>query len=189
MKKITLSLIGVGAGGVGQIAEGVVGGITGIGQLIAGAIQRKQAQKLLPSETDPTQISMIDELKRMRLGYQTGAEASSYKNLVNTGLAGQTKAIVQYSGGGTGEILNNLGTAQSSAMGAYNNITSSLEKNRIGLLGMEDQEINDVDQRKLDVQQEIYLQKMAQGAGNSKVGGQNAMAGMENIVNGAVGGK
>lgn len=184
MKKLSVNFIGQG-GGIGQMASGVFKSVMGIGQLIAGGVQNKKAKGMEPQEVDPTQTSMLDTFRRLRKGYQTGSEAASYRDTINTGLSSITSKAAAYSGGNTGSMLATLTGAQSSADTAYNQLAGGLEKNRLATLAMEDQQTDDIAQRKLDIQMMKYLQMKSQATSNMKAGQQNWMAGVEEFAGGA----
>lgn len=182
MKSLSVNLIGTG---IGQMASGVFKSVMGIGQIIGGAVQNKKAEKMVPSEVDPTQTAMVDVFRRMRKGYMTGTEAGQYSNILNTGLASNANRIVALSGGNTGSALNALSSAQAGAQEAYGNLAGNLEKNRFTALAMEDQQIDDIAQRRLDVQMMKYLQKKTQAMSNLKAGQSNWIAGVEEFGAGA----
>ncbi len=185
MKKLTINFIGAGGGGIGQMASGVFKSVMGIGQLIGGAVQDKKADKIVPQEVDPSQTNMLDTFRRLRKGYQTGSEAASYRDTINTGLSGAENKIAAYAGGNTGSLLASLTGAQAGADSAYNTTAATLEKNRIAALGMEDQQTDDIAQRRLDIQMMKYLQKKTQAQSNIKTGQQNWGAGVEEFAGGA----
>lgn len=182
MKHLSINLIGTG---IGQMASGVFKSVMGIGQLIGGAVQNSKANKMVPSETDPTQTAMVDVFRKMRKTYQTGSEASSYRNTINEGLATNASRIAMMSGGNTGAAISGLAGAQAASQDAYGSIASNLEKNRIQALAMEDQQIDDIAQRRLDIQMMKYLQKKTNAMSNIKSGQQNWMAGVEEFGAGA----
>jgi len=99
-------------------------------------------------------------------------------------LQGVQKGAASYAGGGTGVILNSLSNAQDNAMNAYNNVAATLEKNRLAVLPMEVTETNDVAQRKLDLQEQNFLQKMTQATDNVKKGSSNWVSGAEQFGQG-----
>lgn len=186
MKKLNLGFIGTGTGGgIGQMASGVFKSAMGIGQLIGGAVQNKKANGMVPQEVDPSQVSMLDVFRRLRKGYTTGSEASSYKDTINEGLAGAEDTAAAYAGGNTGTLAATLSNAGARAGSAYNTLVGSLEKNRLAALGMEDQQTDDIAQRKLDIQMMKYLQMKGQATSNMKAGQQNWMAGAEEFGGGA----
>lgn len=187
MKKIRIILSGTGGmgGGIGQMASGAFKSVMGIGQLIAGGVQAKKAKALTPDEVDPTQVSMLDTFRRLRKSYSSGSEAASYSDTINKRLANSTNAITASSGGNTGALLAGLTMSQDKAATAYNTTAANLEKNRLAALSMEDQQTDEIAQRKLDVRTMKYLQAKAQSDSNIKAGQQNWMAGVEEFGGGA----
>lgn len=169
---------------VGPIASAVGGIIGGVGGAISGAIQKKKEQGMAPGEQDPAQMAMVNRLRRLRETYQTGSEASEYRDTLNRGLSAKFKTIGQQSGGGTGQIMSNIVSAQDNEQGAYNQILATLEKNRFGVLGLENEGVNNTAQRALDVQNMKYNQGLASAYGNIKTGTANAYAGGENLISG-----
>lgn len=184
MKTLNINFIGVG-GGIGQMASGAFKSVMGIGQLIAGGVKNSQAKSLVPQEVDPTQTSMLDVFRRLRKGYQTGSEAASYRDTINQGLNTITNTAANFAGGNTGSLLASLTGAQGSADTAYNGMTAALEKNKFAALQMEDQQTDDIAQRKLDIQMMKYLQKKGEATSNLKAGQQNWTAGVEEFAGGA----
>ena len=172
----------------GQIIEGVIKGLFGTGQMISGAVKNKQAKKLVPPEIDNTQVDMLDNMRRLRMGYQTGSEASQYKNLIGQGLANSINASIAAGGGNTGATLAAIGNAQASAQGAYNSVVAALEKNRLAALQMEDTQVDQIAQRKLDIQMAKYLQKLGEAKDDQKRGQENMMSGLSDIAMGVAGG-
>jgi len=166
----------------GQIIGAGIELANGVYQGVEGGLQKKRAASIAAPETDPNQVSMLDTLKRIRLGYQTGAEASSYKNILNQGLNTTIKGIGAYSGGATGNMIGAISNAQDNESNAYNTIAATLEKNRVGLLGLEDKDTNDNAQRKLDVQQSHYLQGQSDAYNNTKAGKQDILGGLANFA-------
>ena len=171
-------------------AFGPIGAIVGAGleltngiyQGVEGAMQKKRAESIAAPEVDPTQVSMLDTMKRLRLGYQTGAEASVYKNIINQGLDNSIKGVTAYSGGATGNMIGAISNSQDQAMNAYNNIAATLEKNRIGVLEMESKATDNIAQRKLDVQQAHSIQGQSDAYGNMKAGKQDILGGLTNAA-------
>ena len=78
-----------------------------------------------------------------------------------------------------------LSASQASADTSYNSLAAQLEKNRLGALAMEDQQTDDIAQRKLDIQMMKYLQKKGEATSEMKAGQQNWMAGVEEFGGGA----
>ena len=167
------------------MASGVFKSVMGISQLIAGAVQNKKAEKLAPSEVDPTQTSMLDTMRRLRKNYKSGSEAAVHRNTINNGLATVSNKATSFAGGNTGSLLSALGEAQSMASNAYNDMTANLEKNRLAALSLEDQQTDEIAQRKLDVRMMKYLQQKGQATSNLKAGQQNWSAGVEEFGAGA----
>lgn len=187
MKKININFIGEGSGGagIGSMVSGAFKSVMGIGQLIGGAVQNKKAKALMPDDVDPAQTNMLDVFRSLRKGYQTGSEAASYRDTINEGLSGITKTAAAYSGGNTGSLLATLTGAQGKADSAYNQLAGGLEKNRLAALTMEDQQTDDIAQRKLELQLMRYNQMKTQADSNIKAGQQNWMAGVEEFGGGA----
>lgn len=198
MKKISVSFAGSGGGmgggmgGGGGMSSsniaGIVQGATGIGQMIAGSVKMGKAKRLMPQEVDPAQVSIIDNLKRIRLGYGTGSEAASYNKQINTGLSSANNAAVSNAGGNGGALMAVLGNAQTGAQNAYGQVAASLEKNRMGALTLENQAINDVAQRKLDIKMAKYLQAMGDATSLTKAGAQNFGASFNTFSGGTTSG-
>jgi hypothetical protein len=187
MKKINLILSSGmgGGGGIFQMAAGATKSAFGVGQIIAGAVNNKKAEGMTPQEVDPSVSGMVDVFRRLRKGYTTGSEASAYKNTVNQGLATNANKIASLAGGNTSAAVSALSNAQVSSGEAYGNIAASLEKNRLVAAQAESQGVNDIAQRRLDIQMMKYLQKKAQAMSEVKAGQQNWMAGMDEFAGGA----
>ena len=162
--------------GIGQMASGVFKSLVGISQLIAGGVQKKQAKKLEPQETDPNLVSMLDTFRTLRRAYSTGSEASKSRNVINRNMASGTNAITSLSGGNTGGTLAAIVSTQSRADNAASQLAAQLEKDRLGVLQMEDQQNDEIAQRKLDVRMMKYLQKMGQATSNIKGGTANVVS-------------
>lgn len=163
-------------GGMASMIAGIVQGVTGIGQMIAGGVKSAKAKQLMPPETDPTQVSMVSTLRNLRMGYGTGSEAATYKNVINSGVKSAMNKAAAYSGGNTGQLLASFGNAIEGADNAYNNIASALEKNRMGALALEKQATDEVAQRRLDIKMAKYLQAMGEATTLGKAGMQNFAA-------------
>lgn len=187
MKKISLCFVGMeggGMSGIGQMGDGIFKSVFGIGQMIAGGVQKAKAKKLMPGETDPSQVATIDTLRNMRRSYATGSEAQTYKNDINQGLATNANAIVRLSGGNTGGAMSAMAQSGANAGEAYGNMAANLEKNKMGALALENAAIKDVSQRRMDIKMAKYLQMMTQAMSNLKAGQQNWLAGHEEFGQG-----
>jgi hypothetical protein len=163
-----------GDGGVAGNLEGNagagVGAALGIGQTIAGAIQRKKADALLPPSESVMERQMLQSIRRRRRAMETGTAGAADRAAIRQ--MGKSFGRQAFAAGGRGNF-GQLAALQSQAM---QNLAASYGQQTTALLGQEQQQAN----RMAGVARDLSLlrsDKMsARAEANIQGGSQNILA-------------
>ena len=155
-----------GAGGLGKIAQ------TGfaVGQMVAGAINRRKAEAMLPPSENPMERQLLNTVRRRRRALETGtaatADRSAIKQMARQYGQGAFRAGGQVNTGILAQLLNQ-GMA---------NISSQYGQQVGQTLGMEQEQVS----KMADVSRDLALlrsaRKSAQAENQMQAGQQNLLA-------------
>lgn len=155
------------------------------GQMISGAMKKRQAKAMPMPEQDPNMVAMLAEInqKRRALEQGTGLEADLLKKQVGQGLAQTQKNILSAGGGDVGATMQGLNSANQAAGLAYAQGSQALLQKQGMYQQLANQMAADQAQRQFEVQQSNRLQRMAEGAESMKYGIQNIMPAALGLMN------
>lgn len=153
--------------------------LTGGIQAIAGAIQRKQAEKKMPGMEDPEQRAELERIKQDMTSMQSGTDATTAANLreINQGTAQTQQAIARNTGGNVGGTISGILQAQRTGAGQANQVYGQARQNANYFQSLRDQMQNRISQRKLELGMYKNQQDMARSATNEQAGFQNMAQG------------
>lgn len=166
-----------GKGGDGGVAGNLqgnagagVGAALGIGQTIAGAIQRKKADALLPPSESVMERQMLQSIRRRRRAMETGTAGAADRAAIRQ--MGKSFGRQAFAAGGRGNF-GQLAALQSQAM---QNLAASYGQQTTALLGQEQQQAN----RMAGVARDLALLRSdrmsARAEANIQGGSQNILA-------------
>lgn len=153
--------------------------LTGIGQAIAGAVQRKQAEKNMPADEDPEQRAELERLKQDMRSMRSGTDATTQANLreINQGTAQTQQAISRNTGGNVGGTISGLLQAQRTGANQAGQVYGQARQQSNYFQSLRDQMQNRIAQRKLELGMYRNQQDMARSATNEQEGFQNIAQG------------
>lgn len=157
-------------GKVGGAGSNPAGMLLGAGQKIVGAVQRKQADALVPSVEDPMSRQYLNEIRRRRRATETGtanaADRAAMRQMAKSGLLKSMMAgspvNTGYLASITSQAAQNLATGKGQALAQ--------------LLGLEGQQVSEMAQRKFDIGMYRSQVKSARAEQNVKSGNENLLA-------------
>lgn len=182
--------IGTGIGAVvGLAATGgnpmgaKIGSMAGqaIGGTIGGMMQRRAANQLQPSPVDPLTSSMLQETRRRRRAFETGAAFSEANKGIQSSLATTQKNILRRSGGSVGAAISGMAMAQRGAAEQMGRLQTQGMQLANQVAAQEQSVAQRIAQRRLELQLLRQRQLQAQGQEDYSTGMQNIMAGAANI--------
>tara|TARA_R100001163_G_C5068400_1_gene208647 strand:+ start:438 stop:983 length:546 start_codon:yes stop_codon:yes gene_type:complete len=147
----------------------------GAGQMIAGSINRKKADSLLPPAEDPMERQMLNTLRRRRRALETGTA-----NLAQTNAARQMSKQAMSSAFKAGGPVNQsfYSNLQSQTLG---NIAAQSAQQYSQALGMEQSQSKLMADRRSDLSLLRSARKSAQAERQMQTGQQNIGAGLGNL--------
>lgn len=189
-----MSVIGAAsklAGATGSDNSGVLGGLSekmnassvvpaaiGVGQTIAGLVKKKKADAMMPNAEDPEQRAMQRLISRQRRAYQTGtannADRAALRQAMQSGLSNTFK----YGAGSRG--LNAMNQMYMQGLMGLNQANRNMAAQTIN---QEKQAIDDLAQRRLDIQMTKYDREQARAAQLLQEGKQNMGAALMKGLN------
>lgn len=180
-----------GKGGGGGLISGIMkqgksgaaSGIsmaTGLAQMIAGAAQKKKAEKLFPGMEDPEDRAELERIKQDMKGMSSGTDATTAANLreINQGTLNTQRAIGRNVGGSVGGAISGMLQAQRTGASQANQVFGEARKNMGYFQNMRNQMQQRISQRKLELGMQRYQQKMAEATNNQQSGFGNLMQGV-----------
>lgn len=153
-------------GGVGEVAK------TGLaaGQMIAGAINRRKADAMLPPSENPMERQMLNTIRRRRRALETGTAATG----AGAALKQMVKQVGQNSFRAGGPV--NTGVLSQLLSQGMKNISDQYDPQYAQTLGLEQQQTG----KMADVSRDLALlrsnRKSAQAEGQMLAGQQNLFA-------------
>lgn len=179
---------GVGAGigalagsalpGVGTALGAKIGSMAGqaIGGTVGGMMQRRAANQLQPSPVDPLTSSMLQETRRRRRAFETGAAFSEANKGIQSSLATTQKNILRRSGGSVGAAISGMAMAQRGAAEQMGRLQAQGMQLANQVAAQEQSVAQRIAQRRLELQLLRQRQLQAQGQEDYSTGMQNIMA-------------
>lgn len=165
-------------GGPGNL----IGTAIGAGQFLSGLSKINQADKMMPAQADPRQISLLNEIDQKRRALDVGSEYAAGSREIGQGLAGTQDRLAQVTGGDVGGTMAGLLKAQRGAGTATNNMLAQGQQNQRFFTTAGENLLSRIAQRKMDLQLMDRAQKLTEGMEAKKVGGANFMAGLSKLI-------
>lgn len=157
---------GAASGSVAGPWGAAIGGTIGAGVGLYGAMQKDKAKSLTPSLVDPNQQAMERYYARMRTAYQTGtAQSSQRANLQSTTQEALRNAFKF--GGASTDVASIKDIYLKGVLG----LNQQGEQMELGYAGKQQEMVNDIAQRKLDIQSAVFDQaKLDAVSGKDELG-------------------
>lgn len=150
---------GAEAGSVAGPWGTAIGGAIGLASGLYNSNQQQKAQSLLPPQVDPNQAAMERYYNRMRTAYQTGtAQASQRADLQATTQEALRNAFKF--GGASTDVAGIKSIYLNGLMG----LNQQGQQMELGYADKQNQVVNDIAQRKLEMQGAQYQQQMFNAA-------------------------
>lgn len=166
MDPITMIALGSKvAGATGQLAQTGFG----VGQMIAGAINRKKADAMLPPSESPMERQLLNTVRRRRRALETGTAATADRNAVKQ-MARQYGQSAFRAGGPV-----NTGVLAQLMNQGMQNISNQYGQQYGQTLGMEQEQVS----KMADVSRDLALLKSARKSAQAE---QQMQAGQQNLL-------
>ncbi len=150
----------------------------GAGQMIAGAINRKKADALLPPAEDPMERQMLNTLRRRRRSLETGTGSLADRNAARQMSKQAMNSAFKAGGPVNQSFYSNL---QSQTLG---NIAAQSAQQYSQALGMEQSQTKLMADARRDLSLLRSARKSAQAEQQMQGGQQNLMAGVASMTGG-----
>jgi len=178
---------GKGGGMMKGIARGAAAPISmavGLGQMIAGAVQKKKAEKLMPGMEDPEQRAELEDVKQRMASATSGTDAMTAANLRNVaqGTAQTQNTIARNTGGDVGGTVSAMLQSQRTGDSSANQVYGQARQQLPYFMTMKNTMLNNIAQRKLELGLLKHNQVQAQAEANKKSGFGNLMQGVMSSV-------
>lgn len=158
---------GKGGGGGGNIISNVGGkltdlnkrttqaGVSGITAVIQGIKAKKlkdKADAAMPELVDPGQAAFLSELQQKRRSIDTGADFATGMQAIDATNTGTNDALVRNGGGDAGATMQALLQSERVAGDSKNNVLAQGQQQQMQYNSMYGSLLNDMSQRKLELQ-------------------------------------
>lgn len=150
----------------------------GLGQMLAGGIQKNNADGKLPQQADPGQTSMLERLKQQLRGVRTGSAFTAEKALVQQTGAATRGALARNSGGNVQSTNNAFLRSQGAENQGINQVITGGDKRNAATQQLAIGLQNQVSSRSLDIQMFDMLRGQANAAQTTTAGRANALSGI-----------
>jgi len=156
-----------------------ISGVTGLAQLISGAVQKKKAEKMMPGMEDAEERASLEAVKQQARSARTGTDATTAANLrsIEQGARNTQRAIQRNTGGDVGSTISGMLQAQRTAGNQMNQAYGQAAQRGTYFQGLGEQIRQNMAQRKLELGMQKYQQQMATATNNQQSGFQNLAQG------------
>lgn len=148
--------------------QNIANGVMGAGQLVAGMIQRKKADALLPSVEDKMSRDYLEEIKRKRRALENTLPTAAIRQAV------KASGINAFKTGG----MANTGALAAMISQGLSGIAEQQGVQSNALLAQQGQQVSEMAQRKSDIGMLRSERKSAQGENSIAAGQTNLLAAM-----------
>lgn len=151
-------------GGLSEIVPAAIG----VAQTVAGLIKKKKADSMMPAQEDPEQRAMLRYLARQKRAYSTGTANNSDRAALRQAMQSGITSSFKYGAGSRG--LNSMNQMYLQGLMGIN------QQGTQAAAGYAQQEgglLNEMAQRRLDVQMTKYDREQARAAQTLQEGKQN----------------
>ena len=155
---------GIATGGASTLIPAAIGA----GQLVAGLIKKKKADSMMPSPEDQEQRAMQRYLARQKRAYATGTANNADRSALRQAMQSGISKSFKYGAGARG--LNAMSQMYQQGLLGINQQGNTMAAN---YAQQEGQLINDMSQRRLDIQMTKYDREQARAAQLMQEGKQN----------------
>jgi hypothetical protein len=158
--------------------------VTGLGQMISGAIKKKQAEKMKPGMEDPDQRAALEATQQRMKSSYAGTDATTAANMraIDQGTRQTQQAISKNTGGNVGGTMSALLQSQRTGAGQANQAFAGAAQRGSHFQGLGDMMQSRISQRKLELGMLDYQQKMGEAMENKKAGFGNLMQGVQSSM-------
>lgn len=147
-----------------------------IGSTIGGIQQKNAANKMSVPAVDPTQATMLEQIRRRRRAMETGGAFGNLEGGIKSTLATTQRNILRRGGGQVGSTLSALGMAGASAVGQLGNLQTKQMELANQLAGQEQALNQRIAQRRLELGLLAQNRLSAQGKEDFSGGMENLMS-------------
>lgn len=158
--------------------------VTGLAQLISGAIQKKQGEKKLPGMEDAEERSALESAKQQARSAYAGSDATTAASMraINQGARNTQRAIARNTGGDVGSTISGMLQAQRTAGAQSNQALGQAAQRGTYFQGLGEQIRQNISQRKLELGMYKAGQDFAESAANRQSGFQNLAQGASSLM-------
>lgn len=178
--------VGMALGGPSGSAMGAKIGssVGGLGTMFSGMAGRKKAERMRPSEVDPSQMSRLEEAKRKLRSMETGTDATTQQALSESRrMTEATKSdLSKVTGGNIAGTVDALLKAQRLGGRAGNQAFAQAGQRASGFQSLVDRMATRVEERKRQIQQDKSDQQRAYAEEAVQSGMQNAITGLTSLA-------
>lgn len=146
--------------------QNVATGIMGAGQMVAGMIQRKKADALIPTVEEKMSRDQLEEIRRKRRSLETTLPTTAIRQMV------KGTGINAFKGGG----MANTGALASMMSQGLSGVTEQQGAQSNALLAEQGKQVSEMAQRKFDIGMYRSQVKKAQAESNVGAGQTNLLA-------------
>lgn len=151
----------------------------GLGQIVVGQIQKKQAERAKPPLEDPMQAQMLKEFRQKALLSRTGAASQSAREELLDQEGRLSRGIQRSTGGAGGATIAGLARLRGQTGKAFNQVLAADQERSFRYETMSADLVNRMAQRRMDIQAYEWGSLLAREASNKKAGMENLLAGLE----------
>lgn len=166
---------------IGAKLGSAAGGLT---QGIFGAAGQRKADRMMPQEVDPAQARLLEEARRKARQAEAGTDAVTQTNIREAEQLGEaTKSdLAKITGGNVGATIDAMLKAQRMTGKNINSALAQGSQRALGFGNMASTLVNEIAQRRADLQMIKASQQRAQAAQNLQTGMQNLQAGVISAI-------
>lgn len=168
--------------GVGTAIGAGLGIGKGVLDLIKSNREQKKAMGLKPPMEDPEMRGYLSYLERKKRSYETGTAYGRQTAEIGSELANTQAGITQASGGNAGAAITGMTNAQRGAGSAFGKLVENSQPIIAQYEGDIGKTIQDMSDRRLQMQKRNYQQVAGEAAILKKSGTEDIMGGVANLI-------
>lgn len=141
-----------GSGQAPKLTQAAVSGATSLVQGIKAKKLKEKADSAMPELVDPGQAAFLSELNQKRRSIDTGADFAAGMQAIDATNAGTNEAITRSAGGDASGTIQALLQSERVAGDSKNNVLAQGQQQQAQYSSMYGNLLNDVSQRRLELQ-------------------------------------
>jgi len=181
MDPITLSMLGSAAK---EKQSGIQTTLLGGAELAGGILAQRRAKKLEPPPEDTEQRRFLNELMRRRRAMMTGSAYTETLREIRSQQAATQRGMERAAGGAGGALIAGLARTQRAAGSTFSELAAREEEKALGYTQLVKQMIDQISQRKLELQMSKYTQALLDAQGLKRAGLSQITSGLAQMSGG-----